>query len=271
MVIVHTEYRCRRFYQEQVVFLSVDAPIGASPKGFLLSIATALDKALGLEGAASYAFQIGRGRLSVEEKCIVLARACASHYVGMLHIDDVQRLGEGSKTLCAQVSAMIIGLANTLGCALLFSGTPAALKVLQGNFEVSRRASRRGVLSLLAPQNEEDPFFKGLVDYLFGFQLQKEPTVPTPELRKALLKLTAGIPGVLTSLYVAAQEMAVVNGLPLDGKLFAGVMKEQFAMLRLALRKLNEAREKGELSWDAAADKTVASFTASLKPKPAEG
>lgn len=255
-VIAHTKYGDADFIQKQVVYLSVDAPIGASAKGLLLNIAAALDAALGLEGVRSYVHQLD-GASSVESKKVLITRALASHFVGVLHIDDVQRLAEGSKTLRAQVVATIIGMANTIGSALILSGTPAAMDVLTANFEAVRRSVRRGSATITAPLTAADPFFVKLIEFLFRHQIAQPQVVPDDRMRRKLLTLTAGIPGVLTALYVATQVTALTTEVPLSEGLFIDVMASQFAMLRPAIRKLNQARKKGVLAWDAQADDLV--------------
>ena len=153
-VIEHSSYKGKPFFMKQVVWLSVDAPVGGSPKGFLLNIAEALDRALDLHGAGSnYYDMLGK---SAETMKVHIARALRIHCVGLLHVDDVQRWGESDATAKRTSVAMLVGLANTIGCALLLSGTQAAVGVLQSNFEATRRANRRPAVLLTAPKDEED-------------------------------------------------------------------------------------------------------------------
>lgn len=256
-VIQHECYQGQVFSRKQVVYLSVDAPVAASPKGLILNIAFALDRALGLTGPGSHVSQHQGSRLSVESQRVLITRALASSGVGLLHIDDLQRLGEGSRTHRDAVSAMIIGIANTAGCSLLFSGTLDALGVLQSNFEVARRANRRGSFLLQPPRDDEAEFFNTLVKFLFRYQLVRQPVAPTPELCRHLLNLTAGIPGVLVMLYVAAQETAVVTSRALDAQLFSDVMRDQFGTLQAPIRKLNRMRKQGALKWSSGLDQAI--------------
>lgn len=257
-VIEHTSYHGRPFFQKQVVWLSVDAPLNGSPKGFLLNIAQSLDIALGLHGPARYHDQMIR--LSAESMKVRIARALRSHCVGLLHVDDVQRWGEADSKTRSMSVAMLVGLSNTIGCALLLSGTLAALAVLQSNFESSRRANRRSAVMLQSAQDGEDPFFSGLVNFLFKYQLTVPAVAPTPELRQALLYLTAGVPGVLTSLFVATQETALLLGCPLSAELFREVMQNDFGILSDSVKELRSLCSKGKNQWDAALDKQIADF-----------
>ena len=264
-MIEHTSYDGRRFFQKQVVWLSVDAPVNGSPKGFLLNIAQALDTALGLNGPARYHDQMTE--LSAESMKVRIARALRSHCVGLLHVDDVQRWGEADAKTRTMSVAMLVGLSNTIGCALLLSGTLAALAVLQSNFESSRRANRRSAVMLQAAQDGEDPFFSSLVNFLFKYQLTLPAVAPTPELRQTLLYLTAGVPGVLTSLFVATQEAALLLGCPLSVELFREVMENDFGILSGSVKELRSLRAQGKNQWDAALDNQIAEFLKKVNKK----
>lgn len=264
-MIEHTSYEGRPFFQKQVVWLSVDAPVNGSPKGFLLNIAQALDTALGLNGPARYHDQMTE--LSAESMKVRIARALRSHCVGLLHVDDVQRWGEADSKTRTMSVAMLIGLSNTIGCALLLSGTLAALAVLQSNFESSRRANRRSAVMLQAAQDGEDPFFSSLVNYLFKYQLTLPAVAPTPEFRQTLLYLTAGVPGVLTSLFVATQEAALLLGCPLSVELFREVMENDFGILSGSVKELRSLRAQGKNQWDAALDNQIAEFLKKVNKK----
>lgn len=257
-VIQHEIYKGRQFVRTQVLYLSIDAPIAASPKGLILNIAASLDRALGLVGPDSYVSRHRSIRMSVEAQRVLITRALLANGVGLLHVDDLQRLSEGSRTLREAVSAMIIGIANTAGCSLLFSGTPDALSVLQSNFEVTRRANRRGSFVLHPPRGDDSEFFKALVIFLFKYQLVDNPVSPDDVLQSHLLRLTAGIPGVLVMLYVAAQETAIVTGRQLTSDFFNDVMRDQFGTLQAPIRKLNQMRRRGQIKWSRDLDQAIA-------------
>lgn len=256
-VIQHSHYAGREFSRKQVVYLSVDAPVSGSPKGLILNIASALDRALGLSGTGSYVSQFYQSRASIETQRVLITRALATSGLGLLHVDDLQRLAEGSRSQRDAVSAMITGIANSAGCSLLFSGTIDALTVLQSTFEVARRSSRRGSIILEPPSDENSPFFFALVKFLFKFQLVEQPTVPTEELCKHLLRTTAGIPGVLVMLYVATQETSIASSRSLTKELFNEVMRDQFGALIAPLRKLNAARKRGSKIWSSDLDREL--------------
>lgn len=257
-VIEHTTYKGQPFFQKQVVWLSVDAPVGGSPKGFMLNIAQALDTALELSGPARY--QVALEGLSAEAMKIHIARALRIHCVGLLHVDDVQRWGEADARLRQTSVAMLVGLSNTIGCSLLLSGTPEALKVLQSSFESSRRANRRSAVILESPLEADDLFLTALIDYLFSFQVCQPQVAPTKAMRKLLLTLTAGVPGVLTSLYVATQETALTLNIPLSTSLFREVMPSDFGILSTSVKDLRALRSKGRNSWDPEVDKQFSNF-----------
>jgi energy-coupling factor transporter ATP-binding protein EcfA2 len=244
-VITHTKYRGKPFLCKQVTYISVDAPINGSPQGLMQSIGRELDEALELTGAGSYQKQLHHG--SVDRNKVVIARGMTAHGVGLLHVDDLQRLGAKSSSQMTSAAATIIGLANVVRTSLILSGTPDAQDVLSSNFEVGRRATRRGALELEAG----DVYFYELAQYLFRYQLQRgSPLVADEEVITRLARMTAGIPAVLVSLYVAAQETCILEGKPLTVEVFDTVLQKQFRPLLAALARLAGLRP-GEHCVDA--------------------
>lgn len=226
-VIRHKNFQGQKFERAQVIYLSVDAPVNGSPKGLIMNIASALDDALNLEGEASYVARFEGGRESVEVQRVRLTRALAANAVGLLHIDDLQRLAAGPAKTVGSVAAMIIGISNSAGCSLVFSGTEEALPVLHSSFELARRASRRGSITLELPKSSKDDFFSALVDWLYKHQLCEVKEFPGEEIKEHLFKLTKGIPGVLVPLYVNTQEVAIRTKMRMTKELYSGVMMEQ--------------------------------------------
>ncbi len=264
-VIVHTNYLGREFFQKQVVWLSVDGPNAGSPKGFLFNVARRLDEALGLAGPQSYLHRFSNKSHSVDTLRVLVATALATHHVGLLHIDDVQRFSEGNSETLKQAASTLIGLANICKCSLLFSGTPPALTVIQANFETTRRISRRGGVQIMTPTTIQDKFFRELMDFLFTYQFSKNPLIIDDELREKLLRLTAGVPAILTSLYVSTLEVSVLGRTSLTANLFDSVWQQQFAPLIPAVSALNTQRMKRDQGWNEETDKQLNAFLSGRK------
>lgn len=239
--IHHTSYAGKKFNQVQVPVISIDAPINGSIAGLILSIGSALDEALDLTGARSYAASWNK-RFSIDALRTLMARALATHAVGLIHVDDFQRVGERNKTATVEACATIIGLANVVGSALIISGTPDMNKVLETSFEAARRATSRGTIRVTPAQSHLDPFHMKLMEKLFDHQLQKPRVALTDSLSALILNIAGGNIGTEVNLYVAAQEEAIRSGRTLSENLFKEVFDSQFSELAPALARANRRR-----------------------------
>jgi hypothetical protein len=265
-VIVHRSFQGRSWFQKQIVFLSIDAPVSASPKGLLLSICRAIDVALGLEDDASILNTISTSA-SVESLRVHVVRALASHCVGLLHVDDMQRFDEGNKLMKQQAVALLISIANTCCCSLLFSGTQDALNVIENNMESVRRVLRRGSIQLKAPYSDDDPFFSKLVLSILKYQVHETRLEPSGNVIKLLLNMTAGIPGLVNSLLVATLEASFMSRKPLTEALIRAVFEDQFSLIKPCIKVLNTLRTQPEQGWNVRADTSVSKFMNDLSRK----
>lgn len=212
-VIRHSLYEHRRLRETQITWLSVDAPINGSVQGFLLRMFAAVDRALGIEGsAASYVRQFGRAKVSVDQKIEELAQIAATYHIGLLHIDDLQRLAEVHSSKATQVLNVIIQLANVVRVPLLLSGTPKMAEILATSLEAARRVSSAGGQDLPLPESANDPHFRTMVRALGSFQWLDRPAVFDADWFNKLFFYSRGLPAVLTGLFTNAQKFAARQG-----------------------------------------------------------
>ena len=233
-VIQHGSYEGLPFIHTQVVWLSVEAPIGGAMKSFLISLFVAFDEALGYTGTGkSHADKIRRTD-SYPELIRRFVQLAATHSLGILHIDDIQRIAE-TGTDKEHIMQIMIRLANVAKFGIVFTGTqsinevvkpavghgikdkksgPLGENTLQKEFEVTRRMISEGFIELKRPTSSDDPFFQSLVERLLEYQWLDEPLVSSETLIPFLYDLTAGIPAILILIYKAAQCRALAHGNP---------------------------------------------------------
>jgi hypothetical protein len=210
--IVHERYNGRPFKQTQVVWLSVDAPISGSIRGLLLRLFHALDEAIGYEGKHSYTAQFTKSRLPYDKQIEYFAQAAATHFVGVIHIDDLQRVWEGRRVQRDIIFGFIIQLANTARIPLLLSGTHKATALISDSLEAARRTVASGHIELTPPNSPDDPFFTTLVTTLFKYQWIDVPLVLDVALKRDLWNWSRGIPAVVNAIYIQGQKMAIREG-----------------------------------------------------------
>lgn len=238
-VIHHSRYEGKRFAHTQITWLSLDAPINGSPRGLLLRAFAAVDRALGLSGPMSYVSQFGRAKVSIDQKIEEFAQIAATFHIGLIHIDDLQRLTEAGRKQGSQVLNLLIQLANVVKVPLVFSGTHQMARVLAGSLEAARRSSSGGVEDLPLPQSSSDPHFKLLVKALAAHQYMDEPVSFDNTWVQKLFDLSLGLPAVLVSVVANAQKLALREGARhLELSHFDRAFDKNCALLKPALHAL---------------------------------
>ena len=238
-VIQHKNYKGKRLAQTQITWLSLDAPINGSPQGFLLRAFSSIDKALGISGQTSYVNQFGRAKISVDRKIEEFAQIGATFNLGLLHIDDLQRLINGGRQQCLQVINMIIQLANVVKVPLVFSGTYQMVRALAGSLEAARRCSSGGIEDLPLPTSDKDIHFRLLVRALSSYQIMDKPIIFDEKIHHKLYSLSLGIPAILISIVNQAQKLALRAGaLSLDISHFDEAFNKHCSLLQPALNAL---------------------------------
>ena len=267
--IVHANYSGRAYHQTQVVWLSVTAPVAGSLKGLMLSLMRHRDRAAGVEGtaAALYPQYAGKKLASVEVMLDAFCAAAASDQLGILHIDDFQRVAE-SRANRVMILQFIINLSNAVKCPILFSGTPATLELLknekdQNALETARRLCSSGHFKLRRPASHEDPFFGVLAAALFKYQWVDKPLALDDTLLRTLYELTAGLPSVLTFLHRAAQRRVLESGKgALTVEDYGATWTEELGMLHRPLQALIKMNPGAEAQFEAVMRKVAGDLLA---------
>lgn len=204
--ITHTSYRGSPFNATQVTWISVDAPIRGSLKGLMLRLLASLDEATGLKGTPA-AYEQSHENDSVDNLIGVFATAAANHHLGVLHIDDLQRIA----TLRSQkhdALQFIVQLANAVKCPVIFSGTPDIEEIYASQFEAIRRMCSGGYFQLRRSQE----FGERLINAAFKLQWTDTPVKPTETDIAAIRRYTQDITSVILLLHKESQRLALQNG-----------------------------------------------------------
>lgn len=241
--IRHTEYQGRPLNYTQVVWISVDAPIGDSVKGLLLRMLEEMDKATGMSGMPG-ALATSHLKASVDVLVTVFAQAAMTYRLGLLHIDDLQRVAESSEAK-RRALQLVIQLANVVRCPVIFSGTPGAMAMLETSFEAARRITSSGAFMLALPQSAGDRFFVQLTKTTLTYQWLDNPLALTEKVLERLFEMSCGITSVLLFLCKTAQIHALEQGHEsLTLKHFEDVYMVRLKPLHKALKALRKPNSK---------------------------
>lgn len=178
-------------------------------------------------------------------------QAAKSHFLGLLHIDEVQNFFDipslkkrqaakntdsfAPKVKDDKLLKNILNLTNS-GLPILISGTPDGINFLTSRFSTSQRIATFGSNKLTRYEHAQDREYLVFLSQLMKYQYVRKPLTDLEELAELLLKLTAGIKRLIISLWIEAHKCSYSRGrddLLLDD--FKAAESMNFEMIRPAI------------------------------------
>jgi hypothetical protein len=207
-VIDHSQYKEQNFTQSQIVWLKLDCPFDGSIKGLCYNFFLSVDNILGTNYFNNYA----AGNKTVDQLLPNVARVAANHFIGVLVIDEIQRLSKAKSGGEQKMLDFFVQLVNTIGVPIVLIGNSKALPLLNGALSQMRRGSGQG--DLVWDRFEFDKQWDLLVEDLWKYQYVKKPcgTIVDHKLSKILFDETQGITDLAVKLFMFAQELAITSG-----------------------------------------------------------
>jgi hypothetical protein len=216
-VIYHSRYANRDFNVAQLVWLKLECPFDGSPRGLCLNFFNALDQILG----TNYEFNYGGARHTSDQLIPKMARLTALHGLGVLVIDEINRLS-GLKGAAMRLLSFFVQLTNSMGMPIVLVGTYKAKQVLAGEFHQIRRGTGQG--DLVWDRMEESDWIDSesepqvqigvwqlLLEQLWTYQYTRVRCPLTKELSHVLYEETQGITDFAAKVYMLAQIRAIVS------------------------------------------------------------
>ncbi|MBV9927743.1 MAG: ATP-binding protein [Acidobacteria bacterium] len=217
-VIYHSHYGDRDFTHAQIVWLKLECPHDGSIKGLCLNFFQAIDDILGTNYEANYA----GGRRTVDEMLPQMARVAANHGLGVLVIDEIQRLSHAKSGGGKRMLNFFVQVANTIGVPVVLVGTYAAKAILSGEFHQIRRGTGQGDLvwdrmeeEVWSPEKDKKSkpgVWQLFLESLWTYQYVRNACPLTEELSHVLYEETQGITDFAAKVYMLAQVRAIVSG-----------------------------------------------------------
>lgn len=213
-VIFHGRYQERDFSRAQIVWLKLEAPFDSSTKGICLSFFQAVDDILETNYEANYT-----GARRTDELLVKMARVAANHGLGVLVIDEIQRLSYAKSGGAEKMLNFFVQLSNTIGIPVVLVGTFKARKILSGALHQIRRGAGQG--DMVWDRMPEGQWMKArdatpgvwqlFLESLWRYQYTRTPCALTPELAKALYEETQGITDFAAKVFMLAQARAITT------------------------------------------------------------
>ena len=197
-VIRHGEYFGYPLNISQVVWLYLEIPSGGSAKGLCLAFFGALDKLLGTH----YVRLHGSG--NVDEMLVHMAEIAGVHAVGVIVVDEIQKLSRQKSGGQPGLLDFFLQLTNTMKVPIFLIGTEDSVTLLEGRLRDIRRTS--GIPEWLPLTSEEwKPFLKAL----WRYQYTRTRTEITDEVSETLYAESHGIPDIAVKVYFNAQSILI--------------------------------------------------------------
>lgn len=239
-VIYHNEHLGQEFAESQIVWLKLDCPFNGSIKGLCFSFFNSVDTILGTKFLKTHA----GGKRTANEMVPLMATVAANHHLGVLVIDEIQRLNSAASGGDEEMLNFFVQLVNTLGVAIVLVGTFSALEILGGTFSQMRRGTGEGdfVWDRMSFDTKWHSFVKTLWRYQFTREktsLEQNPGLSleqNPGLSKALYDECHGITDLAIKAYRFAQERAIATGNEvIDADIIKSAAMDKFKIIRPAL------------------------------------
>lgn len=232
-VIKHSRYKDQDFIQLQLVWLKLECPFDGNPRGLCIQFFKAVDNILG----TSYHKDYARDRRILDELLSDMATIASNHFLGVLVIDEIQRLSLARSGGADKMLNFFVNLINSIGVPVVLIGTYKAMSVLSGEFSQMRRGTGQGDLIWDRMSNDEQ--WKLFLESLWRFQYTKKPYSLTPELGDVLYEETQGITDFAVKVYMFAQERAIETGIEkITPKIISSVAKDKLNIPREVLNAL---------------------------------
>lgn len=131
------------------------------------------------------------------------------YHVGIIIIDEIQKLTKKRGTADYLLLNFMLELANSLEVPVLFVGTPASQKLQAEELRNARRMLGKPWLNFPESSNEWD----GLVKGIWKYQFTAEFAPLTDNLKESLHHETVGLPGLLVPLLRETQRSLILANL----------------------------------------------------------
>jgi len=237
-LIIHSKHKEKNFNWLQVVWLKLECPHDGSTKGLCQNFLAALDTVLG----TNYYKQFGRdGSASKNEMLKAIGRLASIHTLGVLVIDEVQRISVAKSGGVGEMLNFFTEIVNTIGVPIVLVGTYKALSVLMGEFHQARRGSGQG--DLIWNPMKEDEEWQLFVESLWDYQYTSQKCGITPELIHTLYEVSQGITDIAVKAYMLAQRRAITTGQEIiDENMILSVAQDSIRLANYVLSAMRDGR-----------------------------
>ena len=204
----------------QLSYLKIECPHDGSLKSLCLNFFRELDQVL----HTNYEDKYAKKRHSTEVLLALMSQAATQKAIGLLVIDEIQRLSQRRSGGKEKMLEFFVALVNVIGVPVVMVGTPKARPIFELELQSGRRSAGFGSL-FWQPMRAEKPSkdrktgelrkteWIAFSDKLWRYQwLLKREEVLTDEIRECWYDLSQGVLDIVVKLFVLAQLRAIATG-----------------------------------------------------------
>ncbi|MGE5649286.1 ATP-binding protein [Noviherbaspirillum sp. UKPF54] len=237
-VIRHSFWNGRHMPITQLVWLKVTCPKNGSISSFCREFARQVDIALNTGGTYEKDFSKSKMREDMLEGS--MRQIAASHFLGLLFIDEIQRLSLAKTGGAIPLLRFLQDLRTLLRVPVVEIGTSKAAALFSYEMKDARRASENGPIYFRRPpkRNKE---WDDFVRRVWAYQWVRNATPPDDNMLDTVFDLSQSIPDFVVLLFKLAQQQAMVDeSETITIPLLKQIYDEYFTLLHSALNKLRE-------------------------------
>ncbi|GGA75346.1 transposase [Neiella marina] len=232
----------------QVTYLKIECPSNGDLESLCLNFFSAVDTVLGSDYERRYAKQ----RLSVPKMLALMRQTANNRAIGLLVIDEIQRLSQVRSGGKEQMLEFFVELVNTVGIPIVLVGTPKARPIFELELQSGRRSAGLGSIYWeTIPQyvNKKDkieinPNWVRFSDSLWRYQWLKHGDDPlTDEIRQCWYDLSQGVLDIVVKLFVLAQLRAIANK---KERITVGILKSVYKQELKPVQPMLDALRSGD-------------------------
>jgi len=201
----------------QISYLKIECPSNGDLESLCLNFFSAVDSILETDYERRYANR----RLSVPKMLALMRQTANNRAIGVLVIDEIQRLSQVRSGGKEQMLEFFVELVNQVGIPVVLVGTPKARPIFELELQSGRRSAGIGSIYWETIQKKTEKKGYGLVDNpnwiaftnsLWKYQWLKHGDDPlTDEIRDCWYDLSQGVLDIVVKLFVLAQLRAIAN------------------------------------------------------------
>lgn len=187
-------------YVNIIPFVNIQCPHDCSIKGLLLSILGQVDMRIG----TNYREAAIKAKASIDVLIGMVSQVALNHIL-LIIVDECQNICR-NKNGVNLVSAMT-QLINSSGISICLVGLPETEDLFQREMHLARRS-----IGLSYMESAFDDFFIKVCEIIYSYQYVANPAPITPEIIEVLYQCSSGVIGLVVSLLVESQQMAILSG-----------------------------------------------------------